>query len=221
MVIYLLRCPQSGKGYVGQTIRPLRYRWRKHCCDANAGSLLPIHCAIRKYGEKVFEISVLATATTLEELNTLEEFYIKGQNTISPNGYNLDSGGKNHVAHPETRAKMSALRKGYVPSQETLAKMSASLRGHPTSLETRAKLSAAWKNRKPSGPLSPEHRAKLSAIKMGHTTSSETRAKISASKIGNKAFLGHRHSPETREKQRLSALNRYHKKDGVSTNGPI
>lgn len=50
---------------------------------------------------------------------------------------------------------------GYRCSPETRARISAARKGKKLSLETRARMSAAKKGR-PGKPLSPEHRAKLS-----------------------------------------------------------
>lgn len=63
----------------------------------------------------------------------------------------------------ETRAKISAARKGIYHSAEAKAKISATLKGHQCSDETRAKISAAHKGRK----LSNEWRAKLSSAGKG------------------------------------------------------
>ena len=61
-------------------------------------------------------------------------------------------------------------------SEETRAKISAAKRGHKHSEEAKAKMSAAQRGRK----LTPEHRAKISASNKGRKVSDETRAKISA-----------------------------------------
>ena len=75
-------------------------------------------------------------------------------------------------------------------SAKTKAKMSAAAMGHTVSKEVRAKLSAARKGKK----LPPRTR--------------EHRDKISASQIGNKRFLGKKHSQETRAKMSASATKR-------------
>lgn len=52
---------------------------------------------------------------------------------------------------------------------------------------------------------SPETIAKLSASLRGHSCSEETRAKISAAALGNKKWLGKKHSAESRLKISLAA----------------
>lgn len=63
----------------------------------------------------------------------------------------------------ETKAKISAARRGVPRSEETKAKISAARKGYPTSSKTRAKISAALKGRK----LSEEHKARQSEVKKG------------------------------------------------------
>lgn len=51
--------------------------------------------AIRKHGISSFEIETLCTATTLEELNKLEIFYIAHYSSSDPQmGYNETEGGE-------------------------------------------------------------------------------------------------------------------------------
>ena len=173
MVIYLIFCPQSGKGYIGQTIRGVHDRWIRHRRDAINGSPTPFHRAIIKYGEDAFEFSVLATASTIDELNVLEKHYIKVQNTLVPNGYNLQSGGNGYEVMEETRVKQSLTSSGRKHSAETKAKISAAQKGKPRktghrhSEETKAQMSASAKGlRNALGAVrSPEYRANMSAIK--------------------------------------------------------
>ena len=51
------------------------------------------------------------------------------------------------LLHDETRAKMSAAKKGKPLSEEIRAKISASMKGKPKSDETRAKMSAAQRSK--------------------------------------------------------------------------
>ena len=107
MIIYLAYCPESGKGYIGQTTRTVSIRWSGHKNRVKEGCTLPLHSAMRKYGHESFELTILATAQTLEELNYLEVEYIKKYNTLVPEGYNLASGGGVRMWHPESRVKIA------------------------------------------------------------------------------------------------------------------
>lgn len=168
------------------------------------GKDYPILNAIRKYGAENFTVIQIDCALSLDELNALEPFYIQLFNTLKPNGYNLDSGGKNYLTHPETRAKISRANKGTrscvgrVLSAETKAKISAANKGHrgrlgqKNSPEHIAKTSAGLKG-KPSWnkgrPMSVTHRANLSASRTGKRygpLSESHRAAISAGR--NKYF---------------------------------
>ena len=95
MWVYKITNTINGKSYIGQTIRPINERWRRHVNDA-INNKLDTHFAraIRKYGEKVFSIEKIDSAETQDELNILESFYIHKYNSIK-NGYNeTDSVGK-------------------------------------------------------------------------------------------------------------------------------
>ena len=51
---------------------------------------------MRKYGFQNFSYEILAhDITDIEILNELEQYYIKKFNSQIPNGYNIESGGKN------------------------------------------------------------------------------------------------------------------------------
>jgi group I intron endonuclease len=104
--IYLLECP-NGKKYVGQTVKYLKSgkkwgylaRWNAHINEAkrclNYCRLLDN--AIRKYGYENFKLTLICECSTFSELNDKEKYFIKELNTLSPNGYNLTSGGKLYV----------------------------------------------------------------------------------------------------------------------------
>jgi group I intron endonuclease len=98
--IYCLTSP-SGKKYVGQCVKQLSsgkkwgyiQRWKDHIRDANSKNYCrQLNNAINKYGSENFTIEVIKECN-INELNYYEEHYIKLYNTLSPNGYNLTSGG--------------------------------------------------------------------------------------------------------------------------------
>lgn len=90
MVIYLVTNKVNGKKYVGQTIRPVLERWRDHC-RLDKGNYF--HRAIQKYGSDNFEIQIIDTATSGEELDEKEIYWIQKLNTLVPRGYNIKPGG--------------------------------------------------------------------------------------------------------------------------------
>jgi hypothetical protein len=85
---------------------------------------------MRKYGAESFELTVLATAQTLDELNALEVQYIQKLNTISPNGYNLAPGGDVIMWHPESRAKIALANANRVFTEETKEKHRVNMIGN-------------------------------------------------------------------------------------------
>jgi group I intron endonuclease len=79
----------NGKGYVGQTIRPIEERLKEHQtgkvgCRAFSG-------AIKKYGWDAFIIDCYECPD--DELNKHEKWMVNLMGTLSPNGYNLREGG--------------------------------------------------------------------------------------------------------------------------------
>ena len=131
MIIYLIKNLVNGKCYVGQTIQPVDTRWGQHVSQSLRGSKLILHCAIRKYGVESFERCILARAHTIDELNCLEEFHIKVQNTMVPNGYNLMPGGNNCERTVETRLKQSLAKSGKALSSEHRKHLSEARFGKP------------------------------------------------------------------------------------------
>lgn len=79
---------------------------------------------------------------------------------------------------PESRAKMSAAKRGKAP-----------FAGKRHSPESKAKMSAYRTGRKRprKKPLTPEHRARIAAALAGRTLSDETRAKMSAAQRRRRA----------------------------------
>lgn len=95
--------------YIGQTGQDLHTRWLQHCSSKYCRRL---HYAINKYGRESFKIEEIDSANSLEELNQLEVYHIKKENCLSPNGYNLLTGGGSFRHHEETKKKMSKSRTG-------------------------------------------------------------------------------------------------------------
>lgn len=144
MVIYLVRNNVNGKCYIGQTTKSIKWRWREH---RRCHRRFVLHKAIRKYGAGNFTITELAQACSIECLNYLEPLFIAAYNTLAPRGYNLDSGGRNNKAHPDTVTKMSMAKKGKRFTAEHRAKIGAAQKGRTLSLEQRARQSSTMRGR--------------------------------------------------------------------------
>lgn len=88
MWIYKITNIQNNKVYIGQTIRPVEQRFHRHINDA-LNNILDTHFAraIRKYGKENFIIEIIDTATTQDELNQKERYWIRFYDAVDK-GYN-------------------------------------------------------------------------------------------------------------------------------------
>lgn len=204
MYIYILTNSVNGKKYIGQSINdPLWVHGRvpKHFSGKTKGCSA-IHAAIKKYGKDVFDVEVIHyPGASIEALNAIEEWQIVKHGTLSPNGYNLKSGGGNGRYSLESRQKMSdshkgkvAWNKGVSPSVKSRQKMSESHKGKKLPDEVCRKMSESRKGKK----LSPDHCRRISEGKMGKKASPETR------KILSESHKGLKQSIETRRKRSAS-----------------
>lgn len=130
MYIYKITNLINGKIYIGQTILSIQKRYSKHCnCDKQI-----IGKAIQKYGKENFKIEQIDSATSREELDEKECYWIRFYNSQIPNGYNLESGGvTNKEVNEVTRKKLrethlgeKAFWYGKHLSDETKSKLSKS-----------------------------------------------------------------------------------------------
>lgn len=112
MWIYKITNLVNNKVYIGQTRRSVEDRWRDHCTLTKSKHKSLIRLAIAKYGQDSFKIEIIDECSSVDELNTREQVRIKELNTLSPNGYNLDFGGKSKIIHQESRRKMSLAKLG-------------------------------------------------------------------------------------------------------------
>lgn len=98
MIIYKATNKLNNKVYIGQTIRSLEYRKNQHLRDSQKEERRknkPFHNAIAKYGIETFEFEVIDTATTQDELDKKEIYWIAYyDSTNRDKGYNRDSGGR-------------------------------------------------------------------------------------------------------------------------------
>jgi len=111
--IYKISFP-NGKMYIGLTCASLRSRKMEHLSRAKKGSSLPVHNALRKYGESVVW-EVLETVSDYEQGKVLEIKHIANFNAIEK-GYNLTKGGDGSFGYKQSdsqKLKSSLAHKGY------------------------------------------------------------------------------------------------------------
>jgi len=214
-IIYAVVCTNNGKQYVGQTVRPIEVRWRAHV--AKQGTLPGFSMAIKKYGADAFQLRVLDTAESAEELNHKEQHWIKMLNTITPAGYNLNEGGDMirpvGGPTPETRAKMRAAKLGVPRTQATKDKISAALTGTTQPTDVVAKRTGVIREMWASNR--DELSRKVSIANTGRVRSDEVRARMSEARKGipmkecdKEKRRGRTASPETKERMRQAQLGK-------------
>lgn len=185
----------SGKAYIGQTVRTMNTRIAQHKRSVRSGSLLPAHCAWRKYGEPA--ITVVAEFDTQEELHAAEKEAIIALGTLAPQGYNVAYGGETAPSkNPDVAAKIAAKATGRKfldttawsdatsklwQNDEYRLKVSDGLKASwndQRKSDTSSRIKAMWEKRKQeSWTASEETRKKFS----DRIFSEETRAKMSVS----------------------------------------
>jgi len=108
MIIYRTMNIINGKIYVGKSSKE---------CPAYLGSGKALKLAIKKYGRECFCKTIIDRATTNEELDEKEIFWIKELNARNPEvGYNIMSGGQggdtftNNPNKDKIKSKISATK---------------------------------------------------------------------------------------------------------------
>jgi len=161
--VYKITNSVNEKVYIGIT-NDIHARWHRHKKNAINKVNKPLYDSINKYGIDQFTITPICSTFTREDLGKLEQQFIKEQNTIWPNVYNLTSGGeKSWTVSEETRQRLSDIHKGKTLSKEHRQNISNSNKGRKFLKETRQKISEALKGK----AKSKEHRQKISELKKG------------------------------------------------------
>lgn len=101
----------NSKMYIGQTINP-KSRWYNHRRSA-AEPRQVVSYAMKKYGTHNFTFDIIAQCLTLDDANDIEKVLIKQSNSMVPNGYNVEPGGKNKILSEETKTKISKTLMGH------------------------------------------------------------------------------------------------------------
>lgn len=179
VTIYKITNMETGRCYVGATVGPILRRLRGHWnqTTGKVASKQRLHRSMQKHGFKTFCIEALAEAVNQREAIAIERAMIAEHNTLSPNGYNLSTGGEGslgrHVSK-ETRQALREYRTGLKWSDESRAKASASHKGQKWTPEKRAVMNEIQ--------TSDDYRAKMrvnSAKRAPTIHTAESRKKLS------------------------------------------
>lgn len=130
--IYKITDLTNGKCYIGQ------HKYDKPMLDPYYHGSGRIISRIYKNRPDTLLEEILMICATFEEANYFEQYFIDRMNTMSPHGYNLQTGGKTHKPSMETRNKQSNSHKGKHHSQETCQKMSQTRKGKQHNEEWRS-----------------------------------------------------------------------------------
>ena len=187
--IYLIIDLTNWKKYVGQ------HHYHLEKLDSNYHGSGQIIRQIYKKRPHTLKEVYLKTCYTQEELDEWEQYYIKFYDTLYPNGYNLEEGGRGGVPSEEARRKMSKAKKGKRHSDEHRKKLSKAAKGKHISEETKKKISESTsgeKNHMFGKHHSNETKKKIGEASKGRYYSEEARRKMSKAKKGKKLSEEHR-----------------------------
>jgi len=153
--IYLVTNKVNNKKYIGQSIcKDIKSRWKQHKVKDSKTIGNYLLSAYNKYGIENFTYKIICICFD-EDCNKYEEEYIKKYNTLVPNGYNLQSGGKRiYMKRKNTKLSESYIQKmrnrmiGTKLSDETKKKIGNALRGKNISQETKDKISSTMTGKK-------------------------------------------------------------------------
>ena len=116
MIIYKATNILNQKIYVGQTIHTLEKRKSQHerAHRYSHSKNFIFSRAIKKYGKENFTWEIIDSATSIDELNKKEIFWIEKLNSLAENGlgYNEKYGGNNHKHSHITKSKIKNSQKG-------------------------------------------------------------------------------------------------------------
>lgn len=173
MLIYCIHNVVNGKRYIGATTMTLERRFGFHKATALRGcSKTALGRAIVKYGVDAFAIAAVASllpGSTVDDMFDLERAIIAQEGTKGTGNYNLTEGGEGTVGYKCTPEQIQR-KLGRPCSAETRAKMSAVRKGKPLSEYHRKRIAECVNPRNTGMPsptrgqkLNPQHCAKLAA----------------------------------------------------------
>lgn len=197
MDVYLITNKLNNKKYIGCTTKGYLQRFEAHLEKSRQkGKKEAIHKAMAKYGTHNFEVSLIESCQTNEEMFALEKKWIEHYKSFGSEGYNLTVGGEGTMGHTMSQSqknRLRSLRTGTKHTEESKRKMSLARRGKSFSDSHKKALSKAQLGSK-------NHR-------WGKVMSDEQKQKLREDNTGQRnRFYGRTHSEET--KRLLSEKNK-------------
>ena len=112
MNIYKITNTANSKVYIGQTVQVNpKMRWYSHLADARRGKKSYLLDSIRKYGKESFVWEIIDNASSIDELNTKEEYWLNYYKGLGVTVYNNRNAGGNKTHSPESIERMRAAQK--------------------------------------------------------------------------------------------------------------
>ena len=187
--IYIVRNKVNGKTYVGQTLGPIKLRWRRHCAAAFKGGCTLLHRAIRKYGAKNFTLRLVCKCTEPLLSSAERRFIVKHGSFSRDSGYNLTAGGEGGTPAAFVCRKISIANTGKKQSAECLARKAASLRrAYILDPTLRDRTGGSWRGKKRTSQDVANRRASMER----HYRDPKWRAKIARKAKANWKSATHR-----------------------------
>jgi len=202
--LYAIVVPSSCEAYIGQTCRPIAKRWREHQRYAHNGrSSQAVHRWLAEHLKEA-TLELLDVASSQEDANTRERFWIQAYPGMGFALLNQTEGGSPEVteqrcqalrmamARPETKAKKAvagrqvatATWKDPVEREKKIAGMKRSWtperKARMAALRADPEWMARWKARNKEAQNRPERKAQQSLHMKEYANRSEVRARVSA-----------------------------------------
>jgi group I intron endonuclease len=110
VVIYKITCMINGKTYIGKTEDLIKYRWSVHCACSRVEEkrVYPLYKEMYEYGIDNFKLEILQESRWLRDpswRSKLEKYWMFVNNSIYPNGYNLQPISARYMSYIKNRLK--------------------------------------------------------------------------------------------------------------------
>lgn len=144
--IYKIVNRVNGMIYIGQTRNSINTRFIHHKSSAKRQKTY-LYNAMNKYGVENFTIEQIDTASSIDELNEKEIYWIKKLNTKKPNGYNMVDGGNSVSGLHHTEKTKQLLRIKSTGNHNALGKHNVSVEGRKNMSLSHKGQPSSFKNR--------------------------------------------------------------------------